>query len=378
MKPNPLLQLQRYGQSVWYDDIDRDLLLSGRLQRMIEEDGVSGVTSNPTIFQKAVASSQAYDTQIRELMANGADVPQIYEALVVADIQTAADVLRPVYERTNGRDGYVSLEVSPHLAHDTEGTIAEARRLFATVTRPNLMIKVPATPAGLPAITTLIGDGLNVNVTLIFSLDVYRRVIESYLDGLEMRLAAGQPLKHVASVASFFVSRIDTVVDRLLQARLDNTADPEQQRELRSLLGKAAVASAKLAYQVYKEAFSQPRFKALEARGARTQRPLWASTSTKNPQYDDILYVQPLIGPDTVNTMPGVTLNAFRDHGIAALTLEKDVDQARQLMEKLAALGVDMEKVTTDLLAAGVKAFADSYDLLLAGIAAKRSALQTG
>jgi transaldolase len=366
MAQNPLVELATYGQSVWYDNIRRGLIASGELQRMIEQDNVTGVTSNPSIFEKAIAGSDDYREAIARLTAEGAGAEAIYEALAFEDIAATGDLLRPVYDRTQGDDGYVSIEVSPHLAHDLGGTIAEAKRIFATLGRPNVMIKVPATPAGLPAIAALIADGVNVNVTLIFAVDRYVQVTGAYLAGLGERVARGQSLREVASVASFFVSRIDTLVDEWLERK--GHARPD-------LLGKAAIASARLVYARYQEIFGGDRFAALKAHGARVQRPLWGSTSTKNPAYSDVLYVEELIGPDTVNTVPHQTLQAFRDHGRAGLTLTRDVDAARTTLARLAELGLDMGEVTDRLQAQGVAAFARSFDRLMASIEAQRREL---
>ncbi len=368
--------LQALGQSVWYDNIRRGLITSGELQRLIDR-GIVGVTSNPTIFQRAIAASDDYDAALRDLTLAGHDTPEIYEALAIADIQAAADLLRPVYERTAGDDGYVSLEVSPDLAHDTEGTIDAARRLFSAIGRPNVMIKVPATPAGLPAITRLIADGVNINVTLIFSVQVYAQVADAYITGLEQRLAAGLPVDRVRSVASVFVSRIDTAVDALLQERLASSDDASRAR-IEALLGKAAIANSKITYRRFQEIFGAPRFQALRARGAHVQRPLWASTSTKNPAYRDVIYVEELIGPDTVNTMPPATIDAFADHGRVRQTLTEGLEEAEATLAQLTALGIDLEAVMQRLLDEGVKAFADSFHDLLGCIDAKRQALLAG
>ena len=357
-----LHQLAELGQSVWYDNISRGLLNSGGLQDLVDR-GVRGVTSNPTILDKAISGSDDYDDALAPLAAAGQSPLAIYEALVIEDIQRAADVLRPLYEESAGLDGYVSLEVNPHLAHDTEGTIAEAARLYAALDRPNVLIKVPATPAGIPAIEALIGQGVNINVTLIFALDTYRAVAQAYIAGLERRAAAGLDLAQAASVASFFVSRIDTATDRLLAESPDPRA--------KALQGKIALASAKAAYALFKEIFDGERWERLAAQGARVQRPLWASTSTKNPAYPDTLYVDPLIGPHTVNTLPPVTLEAFLDHGTVALTVEKGLDEARARLRQLADLGISLEAVTGQLLDDGVAAFARSFDSLLASIEAK-------
>jgi transaldolase len=341
--------------------------MSGELQRMIEQDNVTGVTSNPSIFEKAIAGSDDYQEAIAELVAAGATTEEIYEALVFEDIASTADLLRPVYDHTQGADGYVSIEVSPHLAHDTAGTVAQAQRIFITLDRPNVMIKVPATPAGLPAITALIDDGINVNVTLIFAVDRYEQVAKAYLSGLAQRAARGQSVRDVASVASFFVSRIDTLVDKWLQ-RQDPTAPAP--------FGKAAIASSKLVYERYQAIFGGDQYATLEAQGARVQRPLWGSTSTKNPDYADVLYVEELIGPNTVNTMPHATLEAFRDHGRVDETLTKNVDAAHATLSRLAELGLDMTAVTDELLDQGVAAFANAFDSLMASIEEKRNTLK--
>lgn len=355
--------LAALGQSIWYDNIRRSLLESGGLRQLIEA-GVLGVTSNPTIFERAIAGSTDYDAALRDLVQAGKSVEEIYEALAIEDIRAAADVLQPVYEQTNGIDGYISLEVSPKLAHDTERTISEARRLFAQVGRPNVMIKVPATPEGIPAIQTLISDGININVTLIFALEVYHAVMEAYLRGLELLAERGGDLARVASVASFFVSRVDTLVDAEL-AKRGNTA----------LQGKIAIANAKLAYQAFRQVFSGERWARLQALGARLQRPLWASTSTKNPNYPDTIYVDNLIGADTVNTVPPATLDALQDHAVVALTIEQGLDEARAHLAELAALGIDMHAVTEQLLREGVAAFAKSFEALMESIALKRERL---
>ncbi|RMF51182.1 MAG: bifunctional transaldolase/phosoglucose isomerase [Chloroflexota bacterium] len=355
--------LAALGQSIWYDNIRRSLLESGGLRKLIDE-GVLGVTSNPTIFERAIAGSTDYDTALQSLVQAGKSVEEIYEALAIEDIRAAADILQPVYEQTNGVDGYVSLEVSPKLAHDTDRTVAEARRLFAAVGRPNVMIKVPATPEGIPAIQTLISEGININVTLIFALEAYHAVMEAYLRGLELLAERGGDLARVASVASFFVSRVDTLVDSEL-AKLGNT----------ELQGKIAIANAKLAYQAFRQVFSGERWARLQALGARLQRPLWASTSTKNPNYPDTIYVDNLIGADTVNTVPPATLEALQDHATIALTIEQGLDEARAQLAQLAALGIDMAVVTEQLLREGVSAFAKSFEALMDSIELKRERL---
>jgi transaldolase / glucose-6-phosphate isomerase len=366
MPKNPLLELSAYGQSVWLDQMRRSLLTSGELKRLVEQDGLRGVTSNPTIFEKAIGGSADYDNEMRELAAKGASVNEVYEKVIVEDIVAALDVLRPVYDQSDGRDGFVSLEVSPLLAHDTAATIAEAKSLFARVNRPNIMIKVPATPEGLPAIEELIAAGINVNITLIFAVKVYEQVAEAYIRGLERRAAKGEPIDRIASVASFFVSRIDTAVDRELEKLA------QQRPETADLFGKAAIANAKLAYQSFKGIFGGERFATLKGKGAQVQRPLWASTSTKNPRYSDTLYVDSLIGRDTVNTVPPQTLDAFRDHGHPAATLERDVEQATQVFSDLKSVGIDFDQITDELTREGVEAFSQSFNKLLQVIQARR------
>ena len=362
---NSLQALRRLGQSVWYDNMFRALIGSGELQRLIDS-GVTGLTSNPTIFEKAVSSGDDYDDSLIAYAKDGLTPEDAFEALAIEDIQAAADLLRPVYEDTGGADGFASLEVNPHLAHDTEGTIAAAERLFSALGRPNAMIKVPATPEGIPAIRRLIGQGININVTLIFSLDMYARVRQAYVSGLEDLVNSGGDPSAVSSVASFFVSRVDTAVDGLLENGSEKVSH---------LLGKAAVANARVAYQDFKETFETPRFEALSAKGARVQRPLWASTSTKNPEYSDVMYVETLIGPDTVNTMPDATLAAFLEHGTARHSIEDDVHEGREALRALESAGISMDAVTTQLMHDGVKAFADSFDQLIENISAKRERL---
>jgi transaldolase len=371
MTENTLHQMNSLGQSPWIDNITRDML-SGELQRLIDQ-GIVGLTSNPTIFQKAIGSSKLYDDEIRSLVRDHKSVSEIYDALVLDDIRNAAMVLRSVYDRTRGRDGFVSIEVAPNLAYETEATLAEARRLFGYLNLPNVMIKIPGTKEGIPAFQQSISDGINVNVTLVFSIDNYRRVAEAYIVGLEARAAAGKPVDHLASVASFFVSRVDTAVDKLLDQLIgDADGDDHRRRELDSLHGKAAIANAKMAYEACSEIFSGPRWEALAAKGAKAQRCLWASTSTKNPAYRDVLYVEELIGPDTVDTMPPATIDAFLDHGNVARTLDRDVAGARAELAALEAAGVSMDEVTAQLQKDGVQLFADSFNALLETISAKR------
>ncbi len=373
---NPLLQLQAEGQSVWYDNIDRAQLASGEFQRMLAEDGILGVTANPTIFQKSISAGHAYDEQMNELLQEGKDTSDIYEAIVIRDIRTVADLLRPVYDRTEGHDGYVSLEVSPELAHDTEGTVNEAKRFWQMVDRPNLMIKIPATPEGIPAIYETLHNGINVNVTLIFSIEAYRDVTDAYLRALEDRNGQGQDIHHLASVASFFVSRVDTLVDKLLDEKIKASSDPAEQEKLKSLQGKAAIANARLVYQDFKKIFGSPRFETLKHAGAHPQRPLWASTSTKNPAYRDVLYAEELIGPDTVDTMPLETVRNFADHGKVRNSIEDDIPGAHATLDALEKLGIHYNQVTQQLLDEGVQKFADAFHQLFVGIEEKKNAIK--
>ena len=369
MLTNPLLGLRTLGQSVWIDYIHRDLLAGGGLQQLIEQDGVCGMTSNPAIFEHAIAASTSYDAEIRSLAGRGQGSSQIYEALSQRDVQQAADQFRAVYDTSRGGDGYVSLEVNPHLAHDAAGTIAEGKRLWRALDRPNVFIKVPGTDAGLIAIRELIGEGINVNVTLLFALPRYRAVIDAYLEGLEARLRRGLPLATVACVASFFVSRIDSLVDPMLDALI---AGGEPRASVaRAARGRVAIASARLAYQMYRHVFAHERFHVLAARGARVQRLLWASTSTKDPQFSDVKYVEALIGADTINTMPLETIDAYRDHGQPETRLTLDLHEARSVIEGLGALGIDLDAVTTRLETEGIAKFNAPFDKLIGSIAAK-------
>ena len=367
MSGNSLKRLGTLGQSVWLDYIRRDLIASGQLRRLIEEDGLRGMTSNPSIFEKAIVDSHDYDEDIRAMALNGKGAETTYESLSQRDVESAADQFRHLYDRTDGQDGYVSLEVNPHLAHDTKGTMEEARRLWAALNRPNVLIKVPATANGLPAIQQLIGEGISVNVTLLFGLPRYRQVAEAYIAGLEARAAQGQPLKHLASVASFFVSRIDALVDPMLERLI--AQDGKEADLARKARGQVAIASAKMAYQIYKEIFGGERFRKLAAQGARVQRLLWASTSTKNPDYSDVKYVEALIGPDTVDTAPMETLDAYRDHGEPKARLEQGVEEARSLLERLHELGIDIDSVTRQLEDEGVEKFNKPFDKLMATLA---------
>lgn len=363
MKENPLRKLGTLGQSIWLDYIRRDLIVSGELRRLIEEDGLRGMTSNPSIFENAIAGSHDYDKDIRVMMLEGKDLKAIYEALSQRDVQSAADEFRPLYDKTGGKDGYVSLEVNPHLAHDTRGTMEEARRLWIALNRPNVFIKVPATAEGLPVIHQLISEGINVNVTLLFGIPRYRQVVEAYIEGVETRAAQSKPVKTVASVASFFVSRIDALVDPLLEKLVaQGGKDANLAKELH---GQVAIASAKVAYQIYKEIFNGYRFRKLADKGAPTQRLLWASTSTKNPEYSDVKYIESLIGRDTVNTAPIDTLNDYRDHGEPKDRIEQEVVKARWMLDRLPELGVSIDKVTQQLEDEGVEKFSKSFDKLM-------------
>jgi transaldolase len=369
----PLQAVQAAGQSIWLDYIHRGLLRSGELARLVQL-GVSGVTSNPTIFEKAITGSADYDDALARLVASGRNAEEIYEALITEDIRGAADTLRSVFDRTRGADGYVSVEVSPLLAHDTTSTIQEVRRWFAEIDRPNLLVKIPATLEGIPAIEAMIAEGRSINITLIFSLEMYRKVIEAYLRGLERRATAGQPLRQIASVASFFVSRIDTEADKRLEAREKAARNPADAERARALRGTVAIANAKLAYQMFHEIFTSERFRRLADRGARVQRPLWASTSTKNPAYPDLLYVESLVGRDTVNTLPPQTLDALRDHGrITPDAVLQDVDGARLTLSRLAELGISMDEITQTVLDNGVRLFSESFEQLFQAIETRRA-----
>ena len=362
---NPLVEIRRFGQSVWYDNIQRGLITSGDFQKMVAEDGVAGVTSNPTIFEKAIDNSTDYDDDIRKLAARGKDVKDAYEALVVKDVQLAADILRPIYEQTGGADGFTCLEVAPDLAYDTEASIEAAHRLWALLDRPNVMVKIPGTDKGLPAIEQCLSKGININITLLFGVENYEQVAWAYIKALENRLELGLPIDRIASVASFFVSRIDTLVDRLLEENLRSAASAAERKRPQALRGRAGIANAKIAYEMFREIFGGKRFQALAAKGARVQRCLWASTGTKNPDYRDVMYVEDLLGPDTVNTMPQVTLDAFRDHGKVTHSLDKGLHEAHSVMRNLADVGIDYKAVTAQLQAEGVQLFTDSYHKLL-------------
>jgi transaldolase/glucose-6-phosphate isomerase len=372
----PLLELITYGQSYWLDNLTRAMIKNGALQKRVEAQGLRGVTSNPAIFNKAISSSNDYDEQIAQLVRQDRSIADIYEQLVVTDVRDACDILRPVYDASAGGDGFVSLEVSPYLAHDTAGTMQEARRLFQAVNRPNAFIKIPGTPAGLPAIEEMLYEGININITLLFSIQSYEAVAQAYIKAMERRVAEGKPVQNVASVASFFLSRIDVLVDQLLGHRIQAAATPGQAPRPEQLLGKVAVANAKLAYQSFQRLFAGARWQALEGKGARVQRPLWASTSTKDPLYSDVCYVEPLIGPHTVNTMPDETIEAFADHGvIEAFSVAADLEAAEQVLRDVAAAGIDIDFVTEQLLHEGVQKFLEPFDTLMRTLANKRQAI---
>ena len=371
--PNRLQQLHDAGQSIWLDYIDRRMLGNGDLERRIRDEALTGMTSNPTIFEKALAEGEAYDEQLAAAKA-GLGPWELFELVEVLDVQTACDQFRGVYDATRGGDGHVSIEVSPGVANDPDATIEEGRRLWQAVDRPNVMIKVPGTESGARAVRTLLADGINVNVTLLFSVDAHRRVMEAYLDALEQRAAAGQPVDRIASVASFFVSRVDNEIDKRLDAMAAGLPEDRRAHAL-ALRGKAAIANAKMAYRAFQETFAGPRWEALAAKGAMVQRPLWASTSTKNPAYRDVLYVEQLVGPHTVNTMPPATLDAFRDHGETARTVDADVAGAERALADLEALGISMREVTDKLLTEGIASFQKSFDGLLANLGKRMEAL---
>jgi transaldolase len=365
--------LTKQGQSIWQDDIARSMLISGKLNETIEEVGIRGLTSNPTIFEKAISGGSDYDAQISALLGDGKSPAEIFEAIEVKDLQDALDLFRPLYDSTDGADGFCSIEVFPDAARNAEATREQTRRLWNEVNRPNLMIKIPGTVEGAPVVAEMIAEGININITLLFSLDAYERVAWAYIDGLEKRHAAGKPIARVASVASFFVSRVDTLVDKMLDANI--ASNPDKAADYEALKGKIAIANAKLAYAKYQEIFGGERFAALKAAGARPQRPLWASTGTKNPAYPDTLYVDTLVGPDTVNTMPGKTVAAFLDHGSTERSVDKDLAGARKQMADLAKVGISIDAVTQQLENEGIDSFTKSFDSLLSGVEAKRAQL---
>jgi len=369
MNKNPLKRLEKFGQSIWLDYIRRDLIASGELLQLIENDGLRGMTSNPAIFQKAIAESDIYDADIRKMAKQNKDINTIYETISQEDVQKAADVFRPLYDKTKGEDGYVSLEVNPHLANDTNGTIEEGRRLRIALNRPNVLIKVPATTQGLPAIRQLITEGINVNVTLLFGLPRYREVTEAFIEGLEDRLKQGKPIDNITSVASFFLSRIDKVVDPMLEKIINY--DNRKKKIAEEALGEVAISSAMAAYQIYKEVFGSARFKKLEEKGARAQRLLWASTSNKNPMYSNVKYVEALIGANTVNTIPPKTLDAYRDHGNPKLVLEKNLRKVKRILTNLPELGIDLNEITQQLEDEGIRKFNKPFDKLMEALAKK-------
>jgi len=369
MKPNPLKILESMGQSIWLDYIRRDLITNGELLHLIEDDGLRGITSNPAIFEKAIDESNIYDPDIRRMALQRDDVNAIYEAISQDDVKNAADIFRLLYEKTDCKDGYVSLEVNPHLAHDALGTIEEGRRLWSLLNRPNVLIKVPATLEGLIAFRQLISEGININVTLLFGLPRYRAVVEAYIEGLEERVSQGKSINHIASVASFFLSRIDTLVDPLLEKI--GQSESVKKEIANEAIGEVAISSARMAYQIYKEIFGSSRFKKLQDKGARVQRLLWASTGNKNPKYSDVKYIEALIGAETVNTVPPQTIDAYRDHGNPKLRLEQDIQKANKIMESLSGLGIDLEQLTQQLEDEGVSKFNEPFDKLMAAILKK-------
>jgi len=377
MAKNRLQELHDAGQSIWLDSIDRRILHDGELDRRIREDALTGMTSNPTIFQKALASSNAYDDQIIEAEQKGPTTWQLFELLETTDVRDACDHFAAVYSSTRGGDGYVSIEVSPGVSHSADATIEEARRLWKTVDRPNVMVKVPGTVEGAVAVRRLIAEGINVNITLLFAIQAHERVIEAYMAGLEDRVKARQPIDGLASVASFFVSRVDTEIDKRLDALIAK-ASPAEKERLKMLKGRAAIANAKLAYRLFRQKFAGPRWEALVKQGARVQRPLWASTSTKNPEYRDVMYVEELIGPDTVDTMPPATVEAFRDHGVVEKTVDRKVAAAEGLLKEIEAVGISMKDVTEKLLVEGIASFQKSFDELIGGLEAKIGSLAPG
>ena len=375
---NPLVELKSQRQSVWYDNLNRELVRTGLLKRLVEDDGVSGGTSNPSIFEKAVGASDAYDEHLAEIVRPDVSLDETYDALTVTDVGLSADIFRGVYDETEGADGYASLEVSPLIAADTETTPREATRLFAALGRPNAMIKIPGTPEGLPAVERSLAEGINVTLPLIFGVDRYEQVALAYLAALEKRAKADLPLDGIASVASFFISRVDSMVDGQLEEKIKAVEGDLERRRLSALMGKAGVANARIAYAKYQEIFSGDRWAKLAAKGARVQRCLWASTSTKNPEYRDVLYVEELIGPDTINTMPQNTLDAFRDHGVVASTLTTGVTESKAHVRELEAAGIDFRAVTDELQVQGVKLFADSFAKARATVEEKRNRILAG
>jgi len=377
MAKNRLQALHEVGQSIWLDSIDRRMLHDGELDRRVRDDALTGMTSNPTIFQKALASSNAYDEQITEAEEQGLTSWQLFELLETTDVRDACDHFAAVYSSTRGADGYVSIEVSPGVSQSADATVEEARRLWKTVDRPNVMVKVPGTPEGAIAVRRLIAEGINVNITLLFAIQAHDRVIEAYIAGLEDRIKAHKPIDGLSSVASFFVSRVDTEIDKRLDALIAKASQAEKER-LEMLKGRAAIANAKLAYRLFTQKFAGPRWEALAKQGARVQRPLWASTSTKNPKYRDVMYVEELIGPDTVDTMPPATIDAFRDHGVVEKTVDKKIAAAEGLLKEIEAVGISVKEVTEKLLVEGIASFQKSFDELIAGLESKIGSLTPG
>lgn len=377
MAKNKLQELHDAGQSIWLDSIDRRMLQDGELERRIREDALTGMTSNPTIFQKALSSSNAYDEQIIDAEEENPTSWELFELLETTDVRDACDHFAGVYSSTRGGDGFVSIEISPGVSHNADAAVEEGRRLWKTVDRPNVMVKVPGTPEGAVAVRRLIAEGINVNITLLFALEAHERVIESYMAGLEDRIKARRPIDGLASVASFFVSRVDTEIDKRLDALIAKASAPEKER-LAMLKGRAAIANAKLAYRLFRQKFAGPRWEALAKQGARVQRPLWASTSTKNPAYRDVMYVEELIGPDTVDTMPPATIDAFDDHGVVARTVDKKVAVAEATLKEIEAVGISMREVTDKLLLEGIASFQKSFDELIAGLESKIGSLTPG
>ncbi len=371
---NPLQKLNALGQSIWYDFIRRDLFTSGKLDRLIREDALTGMTSNPTIFQKAIGETDLYDDDIRRLAGEGREIARVFEGVEVADVQRAADLFRPVFDRTGGNDGFVSIEVQPHLARDTQGTIEEARRLASSCDRPNVMVKIPGTAEGVPAIRQCLEDGIPINITLLFSVPRYREVMEAYLAALESRASAGKPIDRVRSVASFFVSRVDTMTDKKLDARAAAGSEDEKKR-IAEIRGKLGIANARVAFQAFSEIFGGTRFGALREKGAATQKPLWASTSTKDPSLPDLYYVEALVAPDSVDTMPPETLEAYRDHGDPKIRIGDDLPAAHGVFRTLTDLGIDEKQIFRDLEEEGIRKFSDSYDSLLKTLAEKQKAV---
>jgi len=373
MNKNPLIGLKEIGQSVWLDNLSRKLIQSGELKRLINEDGLSGITSNPTIFQKAISGSTDYDSSLRRMIDKGVkDEKELFLGLAMEDVSEAADFLWPTYKSTSGQDGFVSIEVSPDLAYETDATISEARRLFSTIGKKNILVKVPGTKQGVPAIEQLTSEGVNINVTLLFSTERYEEIAEAYLKGLERRASKGQPIDEIASVASFFVSRVDTLTDKLLEARLSSATSKAEKDKIANLFGKAAVANAKIANQKYRNLFSQKRFLSLKAKGGHLQKILWGSTGTKNPKYSDIKYVEELIAADSINTLPEATIKAFKDHGEVKITIDNGLEEAERLFPELKSVGINIRDVTSQLEKEGVQLFSDSFFALLKEIAKKR------